>query len=113
MKKHINPFLGSVVKQKQKNGVVSGLIVYLNSKFFIKVKGRLYKLKDLSIDDAKVLYSLPRNNKREPWSEKTITDENKVWNVDIVSEYWGKYKPGIKLRGYIDDDALFNVIEDD
>jgi hypothetical protein len=104
-------FESSIVLPKNKNGFVTGVIVYINNKFFVKFKSVLYKIDNLNdLSNTEYLYSLPDNNKYPEWTKKSIVGKKHHLDKDIVFKYWCRFKPGLKIKGIITDDKTFVAI---
>jgi len=110
-------FSKGFIQPKVTTGFATAYIVYINNKFFARVRSKIYKIAPKSLSSFTVLYSLPENDAYDEWTSKhvgelssVIENKNKFYNEETVSKYWAGYKPGLKLRGVIDDNEIFNPI---
>jgi hypothetical protein len=89
-----------------------GVLEYINGKFFVRHRNVIYKInsEDFSLEGCNILYSLPNNDKYLPWTTKHSDAPYKLRDLKIVSKYWSKYKPGIKVRGRVDNDEVFRIL---
>ena len=78
------------------------IVVFRDNKFCVKSKG-FVEIKDSNIvySDTTVLYSLPINDKHPDWTERVI--KKKLDNLKLVAMFWSRYKPKMKIDGYIEN----------
>jgi hypothetical protein len=81
---------------------VKGKVVYNKEleRLQLKVKDKFYNIVYIdTINAYNKLYSLPKNNKWPPWTEKSFSGSSKPYSVAI---YWSPFKEGMKIKANID-----------
>jgi len=103
-------FKGAAVTIKPKSDYRNGKTVYKNDKWYAKVNDKEYIIvnSEDNLHLANVLYSKPANNKQKNWTEWYNKTNSLLTNIDI-SKYWSKFKPDMKIKGYIIDNE-FKII---
>jgi hypothetical protein len=88
-----------------------------NHKYRVKYNAKYYILNHNceDITDCETLYSLPCNDRYDA-GHKSILPRNHYNNISdehksILSEWWGKYKEGDKVKGIIKNN-MFEIIND-
>lgn len=89
----------------EKQDYIEADVDFVNDKEMVKVEDKRYELKYELKNYEKVLYSLPTNDKHNPYSKRTnisIDEERK----DIVNQHWTPFKQGQTIIGKIVNDKF-------
>ncbi len=101
-------FKSKVIEHRIEKDVV-GVIVWENNQFYLKYKDTLYHIQEgNSIVGAKKVYSLPSNDYHIPWTESIITKPELQISRQKEIQFWGKYKPGLKVKGTLINDLFYD-----
>jgi hypothetical protein len=90
--------------KKQRVGVVD----FIDGVQVVKLDGIYYPIV-YKCKGVISLYSLPNNNKHEPYTKKANVDIDTLHNKDSVLTNWSPFKKGKKVIGVIRDNK-FHVI---
>ena len=88
---------------------VTGIVFWRNEQFYVKIKDSYYPIfNGTSNIGAKKLYSLPNNNYHNPWTETVVTKPELLVIRDKYVQFWGKYKPGMKIEGKLINNVFYD-----
>ena len=103
-------FKNKVIEHKiEKN--VTGIMVWENNQFYVKIKDVLYVVNDVdSLIGAKILYSLPNNDYHISWTESVVTKPYLLERPDRQGEtkFWSRYKPKMQVVGTLINDIFYD-----
>ncbi len=81
-----------------------GIVNFIDDEEVVKIGDTYYPIK-YSLHDVETLYSLPNNDKHEPYIKReNVKLEAKVKHS--VSKYWTPFKRGTAIKGRIQDDVF-------
>jgi len=93
-----------IIGSKKRKELKKVRVSYDNGRFFVRLDGKKYDIKDQDdISTTKVLYSSPNNDRYIKWTKKKISKvlAEKTVKIEIVKEYWYKYRPGLIVKGEV------------
>lgn len=97
-------------RSRTENTFTKGVLSYKGQGEFnvITSKGIIPKVNntDIIYSFAKVLYTLPENDKHPNWTNKVKSYKGLPSHYNIVSNYWSPFKDGMKVKGIIKDDTF-------
>ena len=77
---------------EEKSDVFTKVLYTSDLGFHVIINNKIHTLINLcGFENYAVLYSLPNNDKHEPWTERPLT---KIQYPKLVGVYWSIYKPG-------------------
>lgn len=101
-------FKSKIIEHRIEKDVV-GIIVWENNQFYLKYKDVLYHIQDgSSLISAKKIYSLPTNDYHIPWTESSVTKPELLIKRQNEVQFWGKYKPGLKVTGTLINNIFYD-----
>lgn len=77
---------------------------FVDEQWFVKIVGILIPIKIPNIKTSTVLYSLPSNDKHEPWTERKIKAGSAN---DIAINSWSTLYHGQRMNGYVKGNVFY------
>ena len=86
------------IRQKSKTTPIYHICIYKDEQWFVRILGNLISIQIPSMRTATVLYSLPSNDKHEPWFKTKII---KGSANTLAYKSWSILYHGMRVQGYI------------
>lgn len=83
---------------------------FTNDAWSAQLNSKSYPVADecLRLNGAKVLYSLPCNDKQEPWTKRKLSKPlTSQTAINTIKLYWSKYKHNQNVRGTVKNDIFY------
>lgn len=93
------------VPLRKEERIITDKVLYIDGKgYHIVINGKLYPIIFIdSINSYKTIYSLPCNNRQEPWTSKSYNGNSRP---EVIETMWGRYKPTSKITVHLENDVV-------